>query len=142
MAEITLGPNWTGRTLDDSLQEDDDIAAISAVISRKPEFLQALKAGKEVVNAHVERALYDRAVGYSYDSEKIFQHQGHIIRAQTVEHVPPDVKACIFWLKNRQPGHWKDIKSREVANTNHMSLDEERRIARAEIEEARDSLQS
>jgi hypothetical protein len=24
------------------------------------------------------------------------------------EHVPPDVTACIFWLKNRDPAHWRD----------------------------------
>jgi hypothetical protein len=24
------------------------------------------------------------------------------------EHVPPDVTACIFWLKNRDPTHWRD----------------------------------
>ena len=25
-----------------------------------------------------------------------------------VEHVPPDVTAQIFWLKNRDPAHWRD----------------------------------
>ena len=24
------------------------------------------------------------------------------------EHVPPDVTACVFWLKNRDPAHWRD----------------------------------
>jgi hypothetical protein len=24
------------------------------------------------------------------------------------EHVPPDVTACIFWLKNRDSAHWRD----------------------------------
>ena len=24
------------------------------------------------------------------------------------EHVPPDVTACIFWLKNRDPARWRD----------------------------------
>jgi hypothetical protein len=23
-------------------------------------------------------------------------------------HVPPDVTACILWLKNRDPAHWRD----------------------------------
>jgi hypothetical protein len=30
------------------------------------------------------------------------------IYAPYVEHVPPDVTACIFWLKNRDPAHWRD----------------------------------
>jgi len=25
------------------------------------------------------------------------------------EHVPPDVTACIFWLKNRRPVQWRDL---------------------------------
>jgi hypothetical protein len=44
-----------------------------------------------------------RAVGYSYDAAKIFRPAGakKPIYAPYVEHVPPDVTACIFWLKNR-----------------------------------------
>ena len=30
-----------------------------------------------------------------------------------VEHVPPDVTACIFWLKNRDPEHWRDSQQLE-----------------------------
>jgi hypothetical protein len=31
-----------------------------------------------------------------------------VIRVEIVEHYPPDTTACIFWLKNRQPGRWRD----------------------------------
>ena len=31
-----------------------------------------------------------------------------------IEHYPPDTTAAIFWLKNRQPGKWRDKK--EVEN--------------------------
>jgi hypothetical protein len=30
------------------------------------------------------------------------------VYAPYVEHVPPDVTAGIFWLKNRDPAHWRD----------------------------------
>jgi hypothetical protein len=30
------------------------------------------------------------------------------VYAPYVEHVPPDVTACIFWLKNRDPARWRD----------------------------------
>jgi hypothetical protein len=30
------------------------------------------------------------------------------IYAPYVEHVPPDVTAGIFWMKNRDPAHWRD----------------------------------
>jgi hypothetical protein len=31
-----------------------------------------------------------------------------VTRVPIVEHVPPDVTAQIFWLKNRDPAHWRD----------------------------------
>jgi len=72
------------------------------------EFCQALNAGKEKANERVENSLYQKAVGYTFESEKIFNHQGQILRAPTREHVPPDTTAAIFWLKNRRPDQWRD----------------------------------
>lgn len=84
-----------------------------------PEFCQALKAGKESADERVERSLYHRAVGYSFQSEKVFQFQGSIVRAETVEHVPPDTTACIFWLKNRRSQDWRDVHRHE-----HSTIDQ------------------
>jgi len=75
---------------------------------RYPEFFNAVKVGKDVADDRIERSLYDRGVGYTYETEKIFQYQGKIIRAKVIEHMPPDVTACIFWLKNRRPAEWRD----------------------------------
>ena len=72
------------------------------------QFCEAVRAGKERSDERVERALFNRAVGYSFESEKVFQHQGEIIRAPTVEHVPPDPGAAMNWLKNRNPDTWRD----------------------------------
>ena len=50
-----------------------------------------------------------RAVGYSYDAEKIFcDKNGNVTKVPYREHVPPDVTAQIFWLKNRDPKRWRD----------------------------------
>lgn len=73
-----------------------------------PEFCQALKTGKETADERVERSLYAKAVGYTFDSEKVFQFQGQIVRAPVKEHVPPDTTAAIFWLKNRRAENWRD----------------------------------
>lgn len=73
-----------------------------------PEFFQALKVGKDALDDRVERSLYQRAVGYSYNSEKIFHHQGQITRAEIIEHVPPDASAALLWLKNRRGDTWRD----------------------------------
>jgi len=72
------------------------------------EFCQAVHVGKEVLDERVERSLYQRAVGYTFDSEKVFHFQGMITRAPTREHVPPDPGAALNWLKNRQPEKWRD----------------------------------
>lgn len=71
-------------------------------------FSEAVIAGKESADARVERALYNRAVGYTFESEKVFQSQGGIIRTDILEHVPPDPAAAMNWLKNRQPERWRD----------------------------------
>ena len=73
-------------------------------------FRAALKVGKEAADQRVERSLYQRAVGYSYDAVKIFMPAGakKPVYAPYVEHVPPDTTAAIFWLKNRDPAHWRD----------------------------------
>lgn len=95
-----------------------------------PEFCQALKAGKDAADERVERSLYHKATGYSFESEKIFQHQGEIIRAKTREHVPPDTTSMIFWLKNRRPEQWRDKTEQVVRHeVHHMSDDDLARIA-------------
>ena len=72
------------------------------------EFCQALKAGKQAADERVERALYAKATGYSYDAVKIMQYEGQVIEAPYREHVAPDTTAAIFWLKNRRPKEWRD----------------------------------
>ena len=79
-----------------------------------PEFCRSLKDGKAESDARVERSLYHRAIGYTFDGEEIFQFQGEIVRAKVKKHVPPDTTAMIFWLKNRKPAEWRDKQEIEV----------------------------
>lgn len=72
------------------------------------EFSKALTSGKEMADDRVERALFSRAVGYTFESEKVFQFQGAIVRAPIREHVPPDTGAATLWLKNRRGEQWRD----------------------------------
>ncbi len=76
-------------------------------------FCQAIKVGGESADTRVERSLYARAVGYTYDAVKIMQHKGDVIVERYREHVPPDTTAMIFWLKNRQPERWRDVHRQE-----------------------------
>lgn len=67
------------------------------------QFSDALKAPKDAADDRVERALYQRAVGYSHPEDDIKVIEGQIKVTPTVKHYPPDTTACIFWLKNRKP---------------------------------------
>jgi hypothetical protein len=88
------------------------------------DFLGSLKAGKEEADDRVERSLYSRAVGYSFNSEKIFCNKdGEVTRVPIVEHVPPDVTAQIFWLKNRDPAHWRDAWQMEHVTGKYIISD-------------------
>lgn len=72
-------------------------------------FREALDIGKEAADLKVEDSLYKRAVGYTFDSEKIVVVDKEVQRIETLEHVPPDTKAAMFWLQNRRPGLWRSV---------------------------------
>lgn len=80
---------------------------------RFPQFAQAVKKGKAPVDIEVENALLKRALGYDYE-ETITEadETGGVITRKHVrkikKHMPPDVGAIVFWLKNRRPGRWRD----------------------------------
>lgn len=101
---------------------DDEIANFFNVSTRtvyrwkneNERFCQALKVGKEAADNRVERSLYQRALGYTHDEEKIFLHEGEAVRVDTVKHYPPDTTAGIFWLKNRRSQEWRDKQEVEV----------------------------
>src|SRR5690554_393026 len=77
--------------------------------NRFPEFSEALKKGKEVVDIQVENALLKRALGYEYEETKVIVETDGRKRVERIKkHVLPDVTAQIFWLKNRRPGVWRD----------------------------------
>lgn len=85
-----------------------------------PEFLKALKDGKEEPDQAVERSLFERATGYvNKNAVKIFMpaNAEEPVYAPYEEHVAPDVTAQIFWLKNRRPDRWRDRQEVEHSGT-------------------------
>lgn len=89
------------------------------------EFCEALVDGKDYCDERVKRSLYQRAVGYTFESEKVMQHQGETIRVPIVEHVPPDPGAAMSWLKNRKGDDWREKQEIEVKHTFTDLSDEE-----------------
>ena len=108
---------------------DVDIARIFRVnectINRwkkDPKVMQALKKGKDVADAQVERSLFERAMGYSHTSEEIHVIKGQVVRVPIIKHYPPDTVAQIFWLKNRQSGQWRDRQEVEHGGSIELNL--------------------
>jgi hypothetical protein len=92
---------------------------------RYTEFGEAIKRSKEELDAQVEKSLFRRAMGYTFKSEKIFNYQGTIVRAETEEHCPPDAASMIFWLKNRKPGEWRNAPIDPNADTKPPLIDDD-----------------
>ena len=75
-----------------------------------PEFLGAIKAGREEADANVAKSLYHRALGYEHKEDDIRAINGEIVITPTIKRYPPDTGAATLWLKNRQPTVWRSIK--------------------------------
>ena len=77
--------------------------------------LAALKKGKEVIDYEVENALLKRAKGYEYEEiktsiEKGINNKENKKIEKVTKHVPPDVTAQIYWLKNRKMKEWQRLE--------------------------------
>lgn len=77
--------------------------------NRFPQIAEALKKGKAPVDFEVENALLKRALGYEWEEKttEVYDDGKKHIKVIT-RHVPPDVGAIAFWLKNRKPKKWRD----------------------------------
>jgi hypothetical protein len=100
-------------------------------------FYQALVVPSGAPDDRVERSLYQRAIGYTFDSEKVFQYEGAPVRVATTEHCPPDSNAAMRWLTNRRPDRWRDKVSAELSGADGKPLIPEsspRDVARAVLD--------
>jgi len=102
----------------------------------KPEFAKALAIGKTTADQHVERSLYQRAMGYSCNEDDVRVVDGKVVKTELLKEYPPDTTAMIFWLKNRKPKDWRDKRETEISgnlNLTDMTDDElDRAIAAKE----------
>lgn len=83
-----------------------------------PEIKEALRKGKEVVDIEVENAMLKRALGYTITiNEQKVDKDGYVHDLKRDVHIPGDVTAQIFWLKNRRRQQWRDKVEVEKAET-------------------------
>ena len=97
---------------------------------RFPQLQQAIKEGKAPVDTVVENALLKRALGYDCvetvtdyvfsDTEKDADgNPKKIIKSvrETRKHIPGEVGAQAFWLKNRRPDRWREKREEQIQVT-------------------------
>lgn len=69
---------------------------------KNKKFSESVKKFKSLANRRVERSLYERAIGYSHEEDKIFCNaDGLVTTVKTKKHYPPDTAAAKNWLANR-----------------------------------------
>ena len=125
------------RRLADEGLSDDEIAVACGIElptfrlwKRKyPDFAEALGLGKAGADYDIVKALYKKATGYNVAVDKTYKlkrvefdpETGKKIReyeelATGVDttHIPADLRAEMFWLKNRQPERWSERAEKEA----------------------------
>ena len=81
---------------------------IDSWIASIPEFSIAVKQGRAGADEAVVSSLFARATGMEQKMTKVFCHRGQPVTADYTVQLPPDVRACIFWLRNRRPEEWRE----------------------------------
>lgn len=84
------------------------------------EFAEALKVGKEIMDATVENSLFKECVGYEYEEtttittaiidKKTGQPSNleRVERRTTKKYARPSATSIAYYLNNRVPEHWKN----------------------------------
>lgn len=131
---LTLIENWARDGLTDEQIAHNMGVSVATLYNWKSKFLEileALKKGKDVVDAQVESALYRKAIGFRETIKKpiktkktVYNMAGkkmkeseEIIYVDEEIFIPPDTTAQIFWLKNRRPDQWRDKQNLEVSGS-------------------------
>jgi len=79
---------------------------------KRTHFSDTIKRAKDKANSKVVEALFNRACGYGYIEERrafsVGKKGRKTLKSCVTEHkyMPPDPKACMFWLINRAPEKW------------------------------------
>lgn len=88
-----------------------------------PSFKAAWTEGGDFADGQVAARLFQRAIGFYADEDKIFCNKdGEVTVVKTREYFPPDVAAQKLWLINRQQRHWKDRQSNEFTGPDGSAL--------------------
>lgn len=103
-------------------------STLAVWVERHLDISDAIKAGRMMACEAIENALFKRAVGYEVQETDVVEEftgelrdgkpaNGAVKRRETTRtrHLPPDVAAVIFYLKNRAPERYSDRRVIEQA---------------------------
>ena len=86
-----------------------------------PEFMDSIRNGKDIWDTSLaENCMLKRITGYKYNeiTKEVNEETGKIETSKIVrKEVAGDVKAQIFWLRNRNRERWPDIRLSEASLT-------------------------
>lgn len=97
-----------------------DYSTIFRWLKKNESFREKYEEGEKLASAKVQRSLYERATGYEkeeVDTKISYDKDGNpkpVTITKKIKHIPGDIQAIIFWLKNREPGYWKDKVEAEI----------------------------
>lgn len=100
-----------------------DIRTIQRWLVSHDDFCHAIKIGKDAANQRVNRSLFERAVGYTFDSVHFSSYEGNVTQTPYREHVPPDIGAIVWWQKNREPDLWRERRGDDNPAGNTLNIE-------------------
>lgn len=83
-------------------------------LAHKPEFREAVENGRRVADSNVAESLYIKATGFHYTEKQVKVTGDDKEVTTTTKYLPPDAKAAIFWLKNRDRERWSDRVENQI----------------------------
>lgn len=83
--------------------------------AKHPDFVAALRTGREFAHERVERAAYQCAVGYTIQEIKLFHHQGMVVEHPVDVYYPPDGKLAMRWLESARAKKWANPNKVELS---------------------------
>ena len=98
-------------------------STIDLWIASHPEFAEAVQQGRDVADASAVESLFTRVTGYNHQAEKVFLYRGEPRTATYTSHVPPETRACMFWLRNRRPEEWVEVSEYVAAELAQEAAD-------------------
>jgi len=73
-----------------------------------PDFKAAVLHGRLDADSCIAERLFERAKGCVLPMVKIVEIAGKPRQVRYLQHLPPDTRACMFWLRNRRPQNWSE----------------------------------